>query len=594
MKARFVFPVVVLSLSLTAVASGQRTLQSNEILEIFKKLTSQPRKTWIPAGTIEATHREHGEPNITDSTVLRDEIIKRVQEYQNNPEKVELTDELQAMKLAAIPFNARFKLANAYTMDSRVIVKYDGERFYWETNVDSRQDSVTPDSTLAGNFMTEQFDLGFNRKRISAWDKNEYVTYAVSGKFATVDAAGRLPRAVNGPLTAGLVPWGYGRFTYDNLTAARASATEMSLDGKSQIQMTLDWPDGSSASLTLDPSRDYAVTACTLPAGKNTVSVNDYGDYRLVAGYWVPAMILMERRDATTNKLLGSDQWTLAAIDGMMPRPDSFTVKYELNTFIQFISNLTNEPTTYYYSNSLDMDQLLAERLAYIAAEGKQPQNCATAAVGYVTSRLGKAVPSSTLASLVESSGQTTLYGMRQFVQNLGLYCRAIQTDLTTLRNLGPVKAILHMPAKNHFVVLDSADDRRVQIVDLSDSKFCYSDNADAFEKQCSQGLALLVSATPIPGSYPSVEDAMLTAVVGGSGWSCTKVLQTDHWYYCEEPCCGYFTYYWKRYGCEAAQSGTCSNRMLVRFQDSPCIFDPISVCTVTGEWYYCYMPACN
>lgn len=594
MKARFVFPVVVLSLSLTAVASGQRTLPSDEILQIFKKLTSQPRKTWIPAGTIEATHREHGEPKITDSTVLRDEIDKRIQEYQNNADKVELTDELQQMKLAAIPFNARFKLANAYTMDSRVVVKYDGERFYWETNVDSRQDSLTPDSTLAGNFMTEQFDLGFNRKRISAWDTQEYVTYTVSGKCATLDAAGRLPRAVNGPLTAGLVPWGYGLFDYANLSAAAVSATERSLDSKSQIQVSITWPDGSSANLTLDSARNYAVTACTLPAGKNVISVNDYGDYRLVAGYWVPGVILMERHDATTNKLLGSDQWTLTTIDGMMPRPDSFTVKYELNTFIQFISNLTNEPTTYYYSNSLDMDQLLADRLAYIAAEGKQPQNCATAAIGYVTSRLGKTVPSSILASLVEPSGQTTLYGMKQLVQNLGLYCRTIQTDLTTLQNLGPVKAILHMPAKNHFVVLDSADDRRVQIVDLSDSKFCYSDNADAFEKQCSQGLALLVSATPIPGSYRSVEDAMLSTVVGGSGWSCTKVLQTDHWYYCEEPCDGYFTYYWRRYGCEAAQSGTCSNRMLVRFQDSACIFDPISYCTVDGEWYYCYMPACN
>ncbi len=268
MKARFLLPVVVLSLSLTAVASGQRTLQSDEILQVFHKLTSQPRNTWIPAGTIEATHREQREPKITDSTVLRDEIDRRVKEYKDKPNKIELTDELQKMKLDAIPFNVRFKLANKHTMDSTVVVKCDGERFYWETNVDSRQDSVMPDWSLAGNFMTEQFDLPFNRKSVFAWDGDEYVTYTVSGMFATVDAAGRLPRAVNGPLTAGIVPWGYGRFTYNNLLLADASAMELALNGESLILMSLDWADGSSASLTLDPSKDYAVIACTLPAGR--------------------------------------------------------------------------------------------------------------------------------------------------------------------------------------------------------------------------------------------------------------------------------------------------------------------------------------
>jgi len=594
MKARFLLPMFVLSLSLTAAASGQRTLQSNEVLQIFEKLTRQPRKTWIPAGAIEATHHERGEPKTTDPTALRDEINKRIQEYQNSADKVELTDELQKMKLAAIPFNVRFKLANEYTMDSTVVVKYDGQRFYWEINVDSRQDSVTPDSTLAGNFMTEQFDLNFNRKTVSAWNGDEYVTYTVSGKCATVDAAGRLPRAVNGPLTAGLVPWGYGRFTYASLSEAAFSATEGSLDGKSRIQMTLDWPDGSSASLTLDPSKDYAVTTCTLPAGKNTVSINDYADYRQVAGAWVPSTVLMERRDTLTNKLLGSDQWTFATMDGTVPSPDSFTVKYEPNTLIQFISTLTNEPTTYFYSSSIDMDQLLADRLAYIAAEGKQPQNCATAAVGYVASRLGKAVPGNTLASLVQPGGQTTLYGMKQLVQNLGLYCRAIQTDLASLQNLGPVKTILHIPATNHFVVLDSADDRNVQIVDLSDKMFCYSDDLDSFKQRWPQGLALLVSSTPIAGPNPSVDDTRLTTVLGGSGWTCTRVVQTEHWYYCSEPCNGYYTYYWKRYGCEVAASGTCSNKVLVRCQESACILDPIDGCAIDGYWYYYYMLACK
>jgi len=595
MKVRFFYPVFVLLLSLTTVASGQETLKSDDILQIVKKLTGQSRKTWIPAGTIEATHREHREPKTIDDAVIRDEIDKQVKAYESNASKVELTGDLQNMKLEAIPFNVRYKLANAYTMDSKEIVKYDGEKFYWETRVDSRYDSVTPDAALADNFMTEQFKLDFNRKRICAWDSYEYVTYTASGKFATVDAAGRLPRAVNGPLTAGLISWGYGRFDETNLSMATISAVEQSLSGKAQVEMKVDWPDGSSASLTLDPARNYAVTACTLPVSKDTVSVNDYGNYRLVAGCWVPATILMERRDAITGKVLGSDLWTLTRIDGTVPRPDSFAVKYELNTKIQYIPSLTTEPILYFYLDSMDMDGLLAERLAYMATEGRVPQNCATAAVGYVVSRLGKTVAGGKLTSLVGPDGQTTLHSVRQLIQDLGLYCKAIRTDdPATLRDFGPAKAILHIPEKNHVVVVDSVDDQHVQIVDLSDSKFSYVQNTDSFNRVWSQGLALLVSSTPIPEVYTSVDDARLYAAIGQTGWSCTKVAQEDDWFLCPWDCNGYFSYYWKRYVCEPAQHGTCDEQVYVRYQDSACVVDPVRVCTVDGMWYYNYMPACK
>ena len=59
------------------------------------------------------------------------------------------------MKLDAIPFNVRYKLSNEWAMSSHVTVKYDNGRFYWEINVDSRSDSVKPDASLAGNYMTQ-------------------------------------------------------------------------------------------------------------------------------------------------------------------------------------------------------------------------------------------------------------------------------------------------------------------------------------------------------------------------------------------------------------------------------------------------------
>ena len=88
-------------------------------------------------------------------------------------------------------------------MNSTDLVKFDGNRFYWEINVDSRSDSVKPGRDLADNFMTQQFDLGVNKRRIFAWDGEKYTTYFLPANNAIVDAGGNSPHPVNGPLTAG-------------------------------------------------------------------------------------------------------------------------------------------------------------------------------------------------------------------------------------------------------------------------------------------------------------------------------------------------------------------------------------------------------
>jgi len=594
MKARILLHTAVLSLFLPAMALGQRTLPSDEISLIFQHLTSQPRKTWIPAGTIQATHHEYVAAKVTDAGQIRDEIDRRIREYQNAPDKPERTEELQKMKLDAIPFNVRFRLANEYTMDSQVTVRYDGERFYWAIDVDSRQDSITPDSALAGNVMTDHFDLNFNQRRVFAWDGDKYAVYTASGKCATVDAAGRLPHPINGPLTAGLIPWGHGRLSYASLSAANVSATELDLDGGAQIQMSLAWPDGWSMSVTVDPARDYAVTACTLPGPNNSLWSNSYDGYRQVAGGWVPSAISLERRDVITGRLLASDLWNLTSVDGKAPTPDKFDVDYDTDTLVQYDSPVTDEPSIYVYSNSVDTDRLLADRLAYASGQGKKRQNCGTAALDHVASRLGKSISSSTLESLVGPDGRTTLLAMKQLAQSLGLQCRAIQTDLAGLRNLSGIKAILHIPGRNHFVVLDSIDDRHVRIIDLSDSRFYYSQSVDFFPMEWSQGVALLISTGPIAGQYSNLDDTVLAAIAGTSGYSCTRLVQIFHWYPCIEPCDGYYMVFWERYGCGFAESGTCSNQVFVRYQEAACIPDPFTDCTITSPWILHNMWACQ
>lgn len=597
MKTRSILLAGTVFIFLVTTASADNPLQADEVLQIFKQLTSQPRTTWIPAGTIQATHQEYGAPKTLDSTAISNEIQKALSEYEAAADKIELTEELQKMTLEAIPFNVRYELANEYTMTSRVTVRYDGERFYWEINVDSRRDSVRPDASLAGNFMTDQFDLNWNGRRIFAWDGQNYTRYAASANRASVDAAGKLPRAVNGPLTAGLIPWGHGRYAYADLAAAQTSAKEVNLDGKTQIEMTITYAGGEETGVTLDPSKAYAVTAATFDAGGSEVVSYTCSGYRLVEGNWVPSSVSIERRDRTTDKLLQSEDWTLTSVSASVPAANSFNVPLALDAVVEYASPLSAASSLYTYSATADTDELLAQRLSYQAAQGRRPQNCSTAALQYVASRLGRPVSGGALAPLVGTDGQTNLLAMKQLAQGMGLYCRAVTTDLTTLKDLPGVMAILHIPGRNHFVVLDQADEQYVWLVDLSNSNFYYRRNMDLFPLEWSEGTALLLSDRPISGRFNEIPDGVSTAIAGSTGWTCTHLLQVESVTLCRMlsgACDGAVTHFFRRYGCESAPSGTCINQVMLRFEQMPCIWDPDYICGVTGQWYYGYMVACE
>ena len=206
MARKTVALIAVLFLCSTALAGRQ--LERSEVLELFTTLTANPQKAWISTGTIQATRQEYRAPRTTDPTEINLRIAQEFNDYIANPNKSELTPELQQMKIQAIPFNVRYKLSNEYTMDSAVTVKVDGEKFHWQIDVDSRTDSVKPTADLAGNYMTEEFNLDWNEKRVFAWNGNSYVTYFRPGNHATIE-----PKrfAVNGPLTAGVITWGYSK-----------------------------------------------------------------------------------------------------------------------------------------------------------------------------------------------------------------------------------------------------------------------------------------------------------------------------------------------------------------------------------------------
>jgi len=595
MKTRSMFLAIAVSLCVVPAARGQRTLSNSEIQKILQEVTSRPRKTWIPAGTIQATHQEYGAAKVTNPGTIVSEINKALQEYRSNPNKKEKTATLQKMAEDAIPFNVRYKLANEYAMSARQTVRYDGNRFYWEIEVSSRSDTVRPqDHGVANNYMTKHFNRSWNDRRIFAWDGQKYTTYSASANRATVDMAGRLPRAVNGPLTAGLIPWGHEEFSSANLAAAPVSARE---NAGGTTDVTLALSNGVSASLTLDSAaRGYAVTKATLTYRDGSVTTYTCSDYRLVGSNWVPWKITIERRNRhLKSELPSSEQWTFTSVSTTVPSGGSFSVPLAAHAGVEYLSPVAASSALSVQSNAADTDELLAQHLAYAAAQGSRAQNCATAALQTVASGFGKSLAPNALTRLVGPDGYTNLYDLRQFAQSQGLYCKAVRTDLATLADLQGARAILHIPGKNHLVVLDQADDQDVWLTDLSSRRFHYRRSADVFPLEWSEGTALLLSNRPIAGSFTEVADARLRDTVGGMAWDCTMLLQEASVWYCDDDdggCWGAVDVYWERWGCDWAPSGVCYNECMVGSQSTPCIF--VGYCTVTGEWTYYYMEACE
>jgi hypothetical protein len=279
---------------------------------------------------------------------------------------------------------------------------------------------------------------------------------------------------------------------------------------------------------------------------------------------------------------------------------ENFDVNYELDAQVEYFSFVTEKPAMYRYSGAVDTDALLAERLIFASSQGTHTQNCATAALKYSLSKLGKNVSQNELAPLVSgTTGSTSLAAMKQFAQDSGLYCRAVKTDIQTMHNLKGCQAILHIPGKNHFVALEAIDDQYVWTVDLAANKFYDHTDTSFFDMDWTEGTALLISKQPIQGDFNEISGDLLANIIGGAGYSCTRLLQGYNVIFCSYIgglCGGAYEEYYERWGCETAASGSCTSSKMLKYKESPCIEDPYNplACTVTGEWTMYYMRACN
>ena len=227
----------------------------------MKDLTDHPVKTWIDAGTLYARHREYRAPVTSDRNEIERLADKAVEAYRADPRKPEITARLQQMRREAIPFNTLYQLANEHTMTSLVVLRCDGTRFYWEIVVDARTDALTVPDELKGNWYADRFDLRWNQRRVFAWDGEKYTTYFRPGNHAIVTDT---PSRVNGPLTAGIIPWGHGAYTYEVLSARPVSGLLIDQDGSRIIHLTITRSDHAE-DFMFDVARDHALLSYTRP-----------------------------------------------------------------------------------------------------------------------------------------------------------------------------------------------------------------------------------------------------------------------------------------------------------------------------------------
>ena len=599
MKTKLFLVSLVLIFIFSSTCLADRVLDRSEVLQLLEQLTAQPKGTWIPAGRIESTHEKFRAAKTTDENQIKAKILENVSTYRSSTNKRQRTEHLQKLALDAVPFNTRYLLSNEYTMISSESVTYDGEQYRWEINVQSRNDSVKREKKLRGNYMTDQFNMELNARKIYAWHGGEYVKYSPLARHCYVDPAGKLPHNVNGPLKAGLVPWGNNYYSYDNLIALESEAIEITTGGNSQIKLTFTNSDGSQMSFVLDTAKNYAILSSSIVGKSNAVIMKKYSDYQDFGGNWVPMSIVLEKHDAESQKLLAYDLWTFDNVNVTIPVADAFKVDYEEGINIEYASPLTDKQLQYRYSSVVDTEKLLTAKLDYDDKEGSQPQNCATAAMKYAIEQLGISIDDSQLAELItEPENGTNLGNMKSFAQNFGLNCRAIRTNLDTISNLGNCQLILYLPGKKHFVVLDSIDNN-VHIIDLATNKFYNQIDVSFFDMEWPTGIALVISNTDIQGNFQDLSDTELTEIVGASGYTCTNIIQDYDILFCQyvfEECMGYYKVWWERHGCEESESGTCSSNWFMRYSKTPCIedvYNPYS-CDVTGNWTDKWLIACS
>jgi hypothetical protein len=555
---------VVLGVCLLINAFGDRKFDPAETDHLLRLLTQQPRRSWLPYGTIHARHLQY-------------------QEFENK------------------------------ITDSSEVIHFDGDRYNWVVTLNpsesldmNRSSTIGPDGV-----QTPTEDFLMNRTNQYIWNGQKQVRYYIASGYAIV-ALGQetASSSLFGPPTAGIVPWGHGDCS---LAVLRLNGpTVYELNGENGTTVLLEYTEtkyrpSAQVRFVLDPSADYAVLSYSI---ENELALlrNTYSDYQQIGGFRVPRKIMIERFDKRTDpaRLISYDDWNFEHIEFKQPAEAVFTADFAPGTVVELQPSQSLKTFMYHAPENQDIEPLLEDKISLLSDSALHPGNCATAAVRHLSRKYGRPIAAEKLHSLVSSDTQTTrLTDLKAALEEAGFECMAVTTDITSLGKFSNCTKIVHLPVNNHYVIVDRIEADSVWVIDLLNRQFYWKKELKEFMQEWTDGTALLVSDSPIDVPLDSrfiyLETAQLASITGGNfgTYSCTDKLQDSEHILCDLPvgflCSGLYYKIYERYGCkEDRNGGTCVGKMMIGYESTHCINNMNDGCTITGIWQARNIRACK
>ena len=536
MNRWFVYSLVVLLL-VTGVRADQ-LMDPNETETLLRQLTETPRQQWLSQGMIQARHLEY-------------------HEFDNNVKQ------------------------------STETVYHDGLKTRIDIVLEDSQSTETKVTKSLSRQMDQDFKL--NQHRIFLRNGQQTVQYCKSADYAIVSLdADATATTSGGPMTAGIVPWGHGDFTFLVLKSQSPKAYQRYVDN--QLQYVLEYVNPTTSpdinvTFVLDPSKANAVLSYTI---ENDLAClrQTCQDYLQVGDKWIPAKVLIERFDkrSGTPRLLSYEDWQFDVIDASTPAEDIFTIQYQNGTTVELNAGNNTETFMYDASDRTNISEILADKINLLSID-QNAVNCATAAIDHIAKQFSKELQQEALADVITSdTRKTTLYDMKRTLEEAGLTCMAVTTDLKTLRKMENCAMILHLALSNHYVILDHVDADGAWIIDLTNRQFFTKWKINDLLSEWKKGTALLVSdqiiTPPLDASFDYLNTDDMTKIIGGNfgTYSCTNIIQSREYVTCSDPiggflCIGAYYQFETRYGCaEDPDGGTCTGRKLPSYRYYQCL----------------------
>lgn len=646
----YVFHVLLGSLLFTSSLSG-RTLSPAEIQALLQELTSQPRQACITTGEISGHLIEESWPNYSfTENEINSRIQEEIQAFKDQPPRHLVDDSLRHDHLEAIPYNVRYAYRASEQKDMTMILRCLSGKYYWETNLNSFKDladlkdqtavpyrlTAADEAYFANTYPAahacKRFNPAWNQQRTYAWDGQELIkhTYASSGRInhavrrvKTEDQIG-----IPSPLTEGMILWGQGMFTLENLQTMNVNASEVWSDGGPTTTLTISRGSGLGRfQLTAELSRvkDPQGKSSLLLKGKTITRGNELSlraqlsGHTWVEGAWIATQIVTEQTtsrfgaERTLRKTMVLNINTQKPSAHMRPEFEGAAVEYRAPGLAQ--------PIRYRMSDVIDTEALLTEKIALgqqrmhsdksYQVHNQRISNCATLSLGYATRQLGYPIDEQALTNIIKTDGTTTLSDMTQLIQQKGLYAQAVRGDLDSLALLPNCQIILHLPGKQHFIVLGDIDSTYVWCIDLSTNNVLYRVEKNSFIlSDWANGVALIISTAPLDSIGQSIEpisDKIEQSLRGSANTDCVVLVQEFDFVTCGFPnpaCDGYAEVYFEIWTCGTVQyTCSCSKEPELAAMDCPCVIDPANPeeCVeaqdengdyLWAEWYY--LDACQ